>query len=266
MRWHVGQAFLAFYGFAFSLAAQNPELSIEVKRYVKVEAPKVVLTHVRMIDGTGAAAVEDQNVVIEGGKIAAIEKGADIPASTGVTVQDLRGTTTRQRRCSDAGVAAALLLILVTAPANARSEADEGASKRVEAMANFLAKAPRLSVTADCSFDVVQNSGQKIEFGEVRAITLRRPDRVRIETTRRDGLRRGLVFDGKKLVQPIVLRFPEWRPKYTAPKLCAASSITARLWRTAMAMRGTMLRRRIARIQPIQFENRRTMVSDVAPM
>ena len=91
MRWHVGRAFLAFYGFAISLAAQNPELSIEVKRYVKVDAPKVVLTHVRMIDGTGAAAVEDQNVVIEGGKIAAIEKGADVPVSTGVTVQDLRG-------------------------------------------------------------------------------------------------------------------------------------------------------------------------------
>jgi hypothetical protein len=44
-------------------------------------------------------------------------------------------------------------------------------------MASFLAKAPRLSVTADCSYDVVQDSGQKIEFGEVRAITLRRPDR-----------------------------------------------------------------------------------------
>jgi hypothetical protein len=114
-------------------------------------------------------------------------------------VQDLRGTTTRQRRCSGAGVAAALLLILVTAPANARSEADEGAAKRVEAMANFLAKAPRLSVTVDCSFDVVQASGQKIEFGELRAITLRRPDRVRIETTRRDGVRRGLIFDGKQI-------------------------------------------------------------------
>ena len=34
----------------------------------------------------------------------------------------------------------------------------------------------------------------------MRAITLRRPDRVRIETTRRDALRRGLIFDGKQLV------------------------------------------------------------------
>jgi len=91
------------------------------------------------------------------------------------------------------------LLILVAAPVSARSEADERAAKRVEAMANFLAKAPRLSVTADCTYDVVQDWGQKIEFGEQRVITLRRPDRARIETTRRDGTRRGLIFDGKQL-------------------------------------------------------------------
>jgi hypothetical protein len=114
-------------------------------------------------------------------------------------VLDILGTTTQWRRYSGAGIASALLLVLVAAPVNARSEPDEPAAKRVEAMANFLAKAPRLSVTADCSFDVVQDSGQKIEFGELRAITLRRPDRVRIETTRRDGVRRGLIFDGKQI-------------------------------------------------------------------
>jgi N-acyl-D-aspartate/D-glutamate deacylase len=42
----------------------------------------VVLSHVRVIDGTGAAAIEDQNVVIEAGKIAAIQKGGDAPAGT----------------------------------------------------------------------------------------------------------------------------------------------------------------------------------------
>ena len=114
-------------------------------------------------------------------------------------MQDTQGITTRCRWWPPAGIAAAFLLFLVAAPVNAKSEANEGAAKRVEAMANFLAKAPRLSVTADCSYDVVQDSGQKIEFGEVRAITLRRPDRVRIATTRRDGVRRGLTFDGKQI-------------------------------------------------------------------
>jgi hypothetical protein len=114
-------------------------------------------------------------------------------------MQDTRGTTTPSRRAPGAGIAAGLLLILVAAPVSARSDADERAAKRVEAMASFIAKAPRLSVTTDSTYDVVQDSGQKVEFGEQRVITLRRPDRARIETTRRDGTRRGLVFDGKQI-------------------------------------------------------------------
>jgi hypothetical protein len=114
-------------------------------------------------------------------------------------VQNDRRAITSWWWCSGAGVAGAFILTLVAAPVNAKSEADQRAAKRVEAMATFLAKAPRLSFTADCSYDVVQDSGQKIEFGEVRAITLRRPDRARIDTTRRDGTRRGLLFDGKQL-------------------------------------------------------------------
>ena len=73
--------------------AQSPALSKVVQEYVRVNAAKVVLTHVRIIDGTGAPAVEDQNVVIEGGKITAIEKGADVAAAEGATVLDLRGHT-----------------------------------------------------------------------------------------------------------------------------------------------------------------------------
>ena len=35
----------------------------------------MVLEHVRVIDGTGQPPVEDQNVVIEGGKITAVQAG-----------------------------------------------------------------------------------------------------------------------------------------------------------------------------------------------
>ena len=112
-------------------------------------------------------------------------------------MQDSRVASTRRR--SLGAVAAALLLVIVAPPVSARSDADERAAKRVEAMASFLAKAPRLSVTADNTYDVVQDSGQKIEFGEQRVMTLRRPDRARIEANRRDGTRRGLVFDGKQI-------------------------------------------------------------------
>ncbi|MGZ4731224.1 MAG: amidohydrolase family protein [Terriglobales bacterium] len=64
-----------------------------VKEFGRVCAPKVVLTHVRIIDGTGGPAVEDQNVVIEGGKITAIMKGADVVADKGTAVLDLHAHT-----------------------------------------------------------------------------------------------------------------------------------------------------------------------------
>ena len=76
---------------------------------------------------------------------------------------------------------------------------EKTAAAPIEAMANVLAKAQRLGVAVDCAYDVVQDSGQKIEFGERRELTLRRPDRVRVDVTRRDGSRRGLLFDGTQL-------------------------------------------------------------------
>jgi imidazolonepropionase-like amidohydrolase len=68
-------------------------LSPLVQKYVRVNAPKVVLEHVRVIDGTGQPAVGDRNVVIEHGKITALDAGSDTPASDRTTVLDLRGYT-----------------------------------------------------------------------------------------------------------------------------------------------------------------------------
>jgi imidazolonepropionase-like amidohydrolase len=94
MKWRFCWAFLPFFGFVISLVAQNPELSKEVKQYVKVDAPKVVLLHVRVIDGTGSAAIEDQNVVIEGGKVTAIGRGAGVLTTNDrATFLDLNGYT-----------------------------------------------------------------------------------------------------------------------------------------------------------------------------
>jgi len=79
--------------FPFALQAQSPELSKTVQDFVRVQSAKVVLEHVRIIDGTGAPAVEDQNIVIAGGEISAVQKGADVPPAEGTTVLDLRGYT-----------------------------------------------------------------------------------------------------------------------------------------------------------------------------
>ena len=90
---HMIASVLAVFFFLLPATAQTAELSKSVKQVVRVDAAKVVLTHVRVIDGTGATAVEDQNVVIEDGKISAIQKGVDVAAAAGATVLDLRGYT-----------------------------------------------------------------------------------------------------------------------------------------------------------------------------
>ena len=43
-----------------------------VKPFLSVDSPVVALRHVRVIDGTGAAPAEDQTLVIDRGKIAAV--------------------------------------------------------------------------------------------------------------------------------------------------------------------------------------------------
>jgi imidazolonepropionase-like amidohydrolase len=66
-------------------------LAPQVRKYLKVSTPKVVLEHVQIIDGTGAAPSSDRNIVIEGGKITAIAAGADQSPSDGTTILNLRG-------------------------------------------------------------------------------------------------------------------------------------------------------------------------------
>jgi len=63
----------------------------EVRRFLRVSTPRVILEHVEIIDGTGAAPLPDRNVTIENGKIASISAGADAPSSDATTVLDLRG-------------------------------------------------------------------------------------------------------------------------------------------------------------------------------
>lgn len=63
-------------------------------------------------------------------------------------------------------------------------------------MATTLSEAPKLGVTIESGYDSVQPSGLKVEFGETRTVTVRRPDRIRIDTVTREGDRRGLRFDG----------------------------------------------------------------------
>src|SRR6266853_542002 len=71
------------------LAAQV--LSSHVRGFVKVSAPVVALTHVRVIDGTGAAAREDQTLVISKGKIESVSDAASQNIPKDAQVLDLHG-------------------------------------------------------------------------------------------------------------------------------------------------------------------------------
>ena len=76
---------------AASAAAQRPLLSANVRQYVSVDTPVVALTHVRVIDGTGAPARENQTLIIRDGRIAALGDASATPVPAGALVLDLTG-------------------------------------------------------------------------------------------------------------------------------------------------------------------------------
>jgi imidazolonepropionase-like amidohydrolase len=77
--------------FAFSATAVAQTLSPQVKAFVKVDAPVVALTHVRVIDGTGAAAREDQTIILKQGKIDSVSASASASVPQDARVLDLHG-------------------------------------------------------------------------------------------------------------------------------------------------------------------------------
>ena len=96
----------------------------------------------------------------------------------------------------------ALTLVVVSAPGRAQEtraahpEMDERAMAVLQRATAALSQAQGFSVTVDIGFDAVQDSGRKIEFGETRQIVLRRPDRLRVDATTRDGAQSTILFDG----------------------------------------------------------------------
>jgi imidazolonepropionase-like amidohydrolase len=76
---------------ASHFAPAGETLSPEVRAFVKVESPTVVLAHVRVIDGTGAAAREDQTIVISKGKIESVSDAASASVPKDAQVIELHG-------------------------------------------------------------------------------------------------------------------------------------------------------------------------------
>jgi hypothetical protein len=66
-------------------------------------------------------------------------------------------------------------------------------------MADFISRTKGFSVTLRDGYDVVQASGQKIAFGEIRQITVERPQNLRADLTQSDGDKVQLIFDGREI-------------------------------------------------------------------
>lgn len=65
----------------------------ERQQFIRVEAPVVALKNVRVIDGTGAAPLEDQTIVIADGKLQSISPSASAAVPATAQVLDLKGYT-----------------------------------------------------------------------------------------------------------------------------------------------------------------------------
>jgi imidazolonepropionase-like amidohydrolase len=82
-------AFLLIVCIATTSFAQAPDR----QQFIRTEAPVIALIHVRVIDGTGAPAKEDQTIVISDGKIQSVEPSATAKPPANAQTMDLNGYT-----------------------------------------------------------------------------------------------------------------------------------------------------------------------------
>jgi hypothetical protein len=110
-----------------------------------------------------------------------------------------RGGTMRVRVRASGWLGAWLCVAAVLDAGLAHAQSAPDARALLVKMGEFIGNTPRLSVTIRSSYDTVQTSGDKIEWNEVRRLTLSRQDRLRIETEKSNGARTLILFDGKTI-------------------------------------------------------------------
>jgi imidazolonepropionase-like amidohydrolase len=86
-------ALFALVGSVPAFAQPAPPLSEAVREYVTVDAPVVALRNVRVVDGTGAAARENQTILIRDGRIAAVGAASEVQVPADARSLELTGHT-----------------------------------------------------------------------------------------------------------------------------------------------------------------------------
>jgi hypothetical protein len=84
-------------------------------------------------------------------------------------------------------------------PATGDPGSDADAMALLMKMGDFLAQAKQFSVSIRAGYDVLQETGQMIEFGELRKLTLVRPHHIRADAERSDGEKVLVLFDGQEI-------------------------------------------------------------------
>jgi imidazolonepropionase-like amidohydrolase len=69
----------------------QPQPQPTIKDFIRVQSPVIALEHVRVIDGTGAAAKADQTIIISGGKITAMGNAGVVPVPADANRMDMTG-------------------------------------------------------------------------------------------------------------------------------------------------------------------------------
>lgn len=97
-------------------------------------------------------------------------------------------------------IAVAAFYLSASWPVKASETNDRQAMYILQNMTRILAGAEQFSVTLRSSYDAPQENGQMLEFGAVRQIQIKRPDRLRVDVKESDGDQRIMVFDGKQII------------------------------------------------------------------
>ena len=71
-------------------AAQRPALTAWTRGFLAVDTPLVALTHVTVIDGTGAPSRADQTILLRDGRIQSVGASSAVAIPAAARVIDLR--------------------------------------------------------------------------------------------------------------------------------------------------------------------------------
>lgn len=88
---------------------------------------------------------------------------------------------------------------VIAAEPSSAPPVEERAVEILQNAAGYLSKTKQFKFRAEATFDMVQGSGQKLQFSARLKVSARRPDRISVSLERDDGTRRGVWYDGKNV-------------------------------------------------------------------